>query len=400
MSSASTRLDKPMSNPAVVILGAGLGGLTLGRCLRRKGITSVIYDRASQIPRHAYGITLYPSTYKLLSISLGLDEDALQTQLKVDSVGIDGNARVPPQAQRASTTFRANRSKLESMLREEQDIMFEYQLSSAAIPEDGDGVELSFKNGTKLRPGLVVDAMGVHSPLRKALLPHIEPDVEPFAVYSGKRYVDSDVFSSTFACSFKHGPVVVRQPERSDEPRLEVSINDRQANSKVSISYVYSRAARSVQEGDPLHRPQRANAGATDIPEELYEELESFMEVSQVDQAFRDCFDVGKLRSERLLHWLMRTIRIPKEDLLRLAKHGIVSIGDAVHAVPILGGHGANMAILDAIKLADVLAGEDKSSGSEAFYESNWPSWDTAVKDSKANLAAMHQVSAMATPNL
>jgi len=36
-------------------------------------------------------------------------------------------------------------------------------------------------------------------------------------------------------------------------------------------------------------------------------------------------------------------------------------VGDATHAVPILGGHGANMAILDAVDLADVLGGDQGS---------------------------------------
>ena len=400
MSSASTTLDTPMSNPAVVILGAGLGGLTLGRCLRHKGITSVIYDRASQTPRHTYGITLKPSTYKPLSRVLGLDEDAFQNQLTVDSVGIDGNAQVSTEDERSSIPFRVNRSKLESMLREAQDIKFEHHLTSAAILESSDGVELFFKNGVELRPGLVVDATGVHSSLRKALLPEIQPEVQPFAVYNGKRYIDAEVFSSTFAPSFKHGSVNVKQPELGQEPRLEISINDRQPNSKVSISYVYSRAVRSGQDDDPLHRPQRANAGATDIPEELYGELQSFMKKSQAGAAFQECFDVEKVRSERLLHWLMRTIMVPREDLFRLVKHGIVLIGDSVHAVPILGGNGANMAILDAMKLADVLAAKDTRSGIAEFYESNWPGWHTAVADSKVNLATMHQSTSKATPSL
>lgn len=39
-------------------------------------------------------------------------------------------------------------------------------------------------------------------------------------------------------------------------------------------------------------------------------------------------------------------------EVQRLAKHGAVLIGDAVHATPIPGGEGANMAIRDGIDLA------------------------------------------------
>ena len=48
-------------------------------------------------------------------------------------------------------------------------------------------------------------------------------------------------------------------------------------------------------------------------------------------------------------------------------------IGDTAHAVPILGGHGANMAILDAINIVDVLAEEKgEITGLKDFYEDRW----------------------------
>lgn len=103
----------------------------------------------------------------------------------------------------------------------------------------------------------------------------------------------------------------------------------------------------------------------------------------------------------------MRTVIVPKQDLLRLLQHGIVTIGDAAHAVPILGGHGANMAILDAIHLADVLAkqnGEEKTTttGLKDFYEDKWQGWYEAVEDSKKELVDVHRGSStnVATSNL
>jgi tyrosinase len=94
----------------------------------------------------------------------------------------------------------------------------------------------------------------------------------------------------------------------------------------------------------------------TDIPEEFYEELNEFTTAHDVGQPYVDCFDVDQIRTECLLHWLMRTILVPKQGLLRLLQHGVVMIGDSAHVVPILGGQGANIAILDTIKLANALA--------------------------------------------
>jgi 2-polyprenyl-6-methoxyphenol hydroxylase-like FAD-dependent oxidoreductase len=393
-----------MSQSSVVILGSGLGGLTLGRCLRQKGISSVIYERASSVPRHTYGITLQPWAYKPLLGLLNIDELTFRRHVAVDSLNLNGVGRVSAGDAGSSTAFRANRNKLESMLREGQTVQLEHSLSSAAISDDDGSVELRFQNGLKLRPTQVVDVLGVHSQLRKSLLPDVTLDVQPFVVYSSKRYVKADLFTSTYARAFGDGNVLVRNPSHHRDPRLEITINDHLPNGNVSINYVYSRAARNDSNAtDPLHHPERPIAGATDIPEEFYDELNDFITAHDVGQPFIECLDLDQIRTERLLHWLMRTIMVPKQELLRLLQHGIVMIGDTAHAVPILGGHGANMAILDAINLADVLAEQKgETTGLKDFYEDRWPGWHEAVEQSKKELVEMHRGSPtnLATSNL
>ena len=381
-----------MARSPIAILGAGLGGLTLGRCLRRKGIPSIFYERASSAPRHAYGITLEPWAYKPLLGILNIDELTFRKQVAVDGLNEDGLGRVSAGEATGSVAFRANRSKLESMLREELTIRSEHALSSATISNDG-LVDLLFQNGTKIHPTQVVDAEGVHSQLRKSLLPDFKLEVQPFAVYSGKRYVKAEHFTSSYARAFGDGNVVVRKPTDSRGPRLEITVNDHLPNGHVNISYVYSRAARNDSNAnDPLHHPERPVAGATDIPEDFYEELNQFISAHDVGQPYVDCFNVDQIRTERLLHWLMRTILVPKQELLRLLQHGIVMIGDAAHAVPILGGQGANLAVVDAIKLANVLAeGKGGTTGLEDFYEERWQGWYDAVGASNKQLAEMHR---------
>lgn len=404
MSSASANSDCQMSLFPVAILGSGLGGLTLGRCLRQKGISSVIYERASSAPRHTYGITLQPWAYKPLLGILNIDELTFRRQVAVDNLNQNGVGRVSAGDAGSSTAFRANRNKLESMLREGQTIQQEHSLSSAAISDDDGSVELRFQNGLKLHPALVVDVLGVHSQLRKSLLPDVILDVQPFAVYSSKRSVKADLFTSIYARAFGDGNVLVRNPSHHREPRLEITINEHQPNGNVSISYIYSRSARNDSNAtDPLHHPERPIAGATDIPEEFYDELNDLITAHDMGQPFIECFDVDRIRTERLLHWLMRTVIVPKQELLRLLQHGVVMIGDTAHAVPILGGHGANMAILDAINLADVLAEEKgETTGLKDFYEKRWQGWQEAVEESKKELVKMHHGSStnLATSSL
>ena len=393
-----------MPQPPIAILGAGIGGLTLGRCLRQKGISSVIYDRASAGSRHSYGITLEPWAYKPLLGILDIDELSFRKQVAVDSPEQDGVGRVSASDDSGnSTASRANRSKLESLLSDGQTIRREHFLSSAVLYDNG-SVELQFENGSKVRPSHVVDALGVHSRLRKSLLPDIGLEVHPYAVYSGKRYVKADVFKSVYARVFGNGNVLVRNPTSNRGPRLEIGVNHYLPDGKISVSYVYSRAAKNGSDAkDPLHNPERPMSGATDIPEEFYEELNEFITDNDVGQPFTECFDVDRIRTERLLHWLMRTVLVPKQDLLRLLQNGIVMIGDAAHAVPILGGGGANMAILDAIGLADTLAEHGgEARGLSDFYEDRWQGWYAAVEESKKRLVGMHDGSSneSSKPNL
>ena len=383
-----------MPPPPVTIIGAGLGGLTLSRCLRQKGISSVIYDRASTAPQHNYGITLRAWAYKPLLKVLGMDERAFRKRVGVDGLKPTGAGRVSKHNADEPAPIRANLSKLKSLLREGQTVHAEHQLLSAKRVENSQTIELSFENGLHLRSRLLVDAEGVHSQVRRSLLPEVELEVQPFVVYSGKRYLDSDTFSSIYADAFGNSNMLVAKPRKAGDQRLEISVNDYQADGRASISYIYSRAA--IAEGDPLARPQRSKDDATQIPEAFFDELKQCIDSQKPPQPFPACFDIDAIRSDRLLHWLMRTCLVPKQDLLDLAEYGAVLIGDAAHAVPILGGEGANMAIMDAIRLSKALKAGQSSTNLKDFYENVWELWNAEVEKCKTTLSYTHATSSHA----
>ncbi|TKA56079.1 hypothetical protein B0A49_12435 [Cryomyces minteri] len=165
---------------------------------------------------------------------------------------------------------------------------------------------------------------------------------------------------------------------------LQISVNDRQAGDEnVEISYTFSRSAISQ---DPLHRPDRAVNGATDIPEEFYAEVEA---LPNLPQPFADAFDVQKIRHERLLHWLMRGSLAPRDDLERLAEQSVILMGDAAHAMPIIGGDGGNAAIEDAVTLAEWIA-DNGTEDISSYYETRYRHWKSLVDGSARRLAEMH----------
>lgn len=66
-------------------------------------------------------------------------------------------------------------------------------------------------------------------------------------------------------------------------------------------------------------------------------------------------------------------------------------MGDAVHAEPILGGEGANVAIQDGMRLAELLS-DGRTARLLQFYDDRQDAWAKSVRESKARISAMHGV--------
>ena len=229
----------------------------------------------------------------------------------------------------------------------------------------------------------LVGCDGPHSMTRQSLTSGIELHVLPYVVFNGKRRISTTQFMSSLH-KYMHDSVLI-QTYKGDI-RLEVSINDI-ASSYVDLSYNYSRPARTTGSNrDPLHSPDRPVAGATSIPEEFYEEL---VALQGLEPLFEAIFDAETVREDRVLHWLMRSVRPSQSEAHRLASHGVILIGDAAHATPILGGEGANMAIRDGIELAEHIT----TSGTDAwadFSESRLRLWTELVESSERQIKDMH----------
>ena len=83
------------------------------------------------------------------------------------------------------------------------------------------------------------------------------------------------------------------------------------------------------------------------------------------------------------------TSKATEEDIRDVTDQGILLLGDTVHAMPILGGEGANMAIKDGVDLAEHLA-EHGLSRINDFYDQRNQIWRQAVEVSEKRLSDMH----------
>jgi 2-polyprenyl-6-methoxyphenol hydroxylase-like FAD-dependent oxidoreductase len=377
-----------MAKQTISIVGAGLSGLTLSRCLLHRGIPTILYDRTSSPAPHSYGITLYASSYTPLLNVLSISESAFKRRVAVDTA-IEGSGKINLDAagprSDAGSCFRANRGKLEDLLREGLDVRWDHKLGHVESHSDSAST-LHFENKQTINTSntLVIDASGPHSKSKKSLLPQHELEILPFIVFNGKRRIARDEFDTiaphmhdSNVLNFTHG-----------DTRLNFSINE-YTPKYVSVSWTYSRPSHSHStSSDPLHKPDRELSDATKIPEELFNELSAFSKA--LAHPFAPLFAPEIVRKDRILHWLMRTSNVGKEDAKYLAKKGVVCIGDAAHATPIVGGNGANEGIEDAVSLAEWIANEG-GANMEGWVEKRCSMWAQGVQAAEGKIGEMHR---------
>jgi hypothetical protein len=219
---------------------------------------------------------------------------------------------------------------------------------------------------------------------RQQLIPHIKPAVLPYVAINGQRRVSREIFDSAFLPAMAESSAI---SSSIGDATLTIAINDAEED-KISISYTYSRPARSgsSSDSDPLYKPDRSLDDAKVIPEEFYEELQAF---SSSSSPFSTIADPRKAREDKLLSWLMRSVKIPKEDVLSSLPARIGLLGDAVHAMPIVAGEGGNHAILDGLALGECL-GTDMENGYRTFLEKEGERWERGVEQSEENVSNLH----------
>lgn len=366
--------------PPIAIVGAGLSGLTLGLCLKHRGVAAVVYDRATSAPHYNYGMVLQPSSYRPLLSILHMDETTFREKLAVNAQQGGNGSFSGPNSSAPTDSFRCHRGRLEALLAKDLSISWAKSLTGLQLAFQSKELTASFDDGYRLKTRCLVGCDGTHSMARRSLSPAMNLQVLPYVVFNGKRPISITEYMKTM---YEYMQNSVLTQTHKGNILLEISVSD-MSESHVDLSYTYSRPAK--ENNDPLHKPGRLISGATEIPEEFYAELAV---LQGLEPPFKAIFDAAKVRNDRVLHWLMRTLMPDPGEAQRLAKHNVVLIGDAVHATPILGGEGANTAMSDAIDLAQHIA-KHGVDALEAFSKSKFEVWNKSVDNSKSVIENMH----------
>jgi len=377
--------------PSIVIVGAGLAGLTLKRALTQYGIPATLYESYNGPPRHAYSMTLEPRVSKPLRQMLGLDEQEFRRAVAVDGEGRIHASSSYSEAQIEAGAFRASRKVLEGLLRSHGN----KQSASPSFAEHGvaggaglcggdSGLWLDVGSGSRIKAQTLVLADGVHSRLRKGLLPNVRgPEVLPFVTYNGKRRIPKATYDEVYAPAMGGATTL---DMHFDGCLLQLALNDIDKKTGiVDLSYTYSRKVRPGNEKE-LHRPDRATGAASSIPDAFYDEIDRLRELPK---PFADAFDVEEIKKDRVLHWLMRTTYVPPSELIALAGKGAVLIGDAAYAQPILGGSGGNSAIMDGLQLAEHIFRHGTDSLAD-FVDEQSPRWKEEATTCLRRIDEMH----------
>ncbi|KAI0467197.1 FAD/NAD(P)-binding domain-containing protein [Xylaria cf. heliscus] len=175
-------MEGSSSSRPVIIVGAGIVGLTLAQALRKEGIPFQIYERDESLEHRSagWGITIHWALdalenclprevfAKINDVQVDPEQGRQDTGrfLFLDLETLKPRYVVPP-----SPRKRVIRSKFRKLLTEGLDVHWGKSLSSFTPDADGgDGITATFADGTKAHGGMLIAADGSNSKARSLLL--------------------------------------------------------------------------------------------------------------------------------------------------------------------------------------------------------------------------------------
>lgn len=153
----------------IIIVGAGLGGLTLARYLNAHMVEFRIFEQSDEQREQGFGLTLQPPVTELLPPLLQLSFKDFKNAVAVDRK--DGTIIpqlmdfVTGEVAQANTypsdAIRSNRKRLRLIIQGSLNIEFNHKLIS--IREANGTVVAGFANGVEVSGNLLIAADGIHS---------------------------------------------------------------------------------------------------------------------------------------------------------------------------------------------------------------------------------------------
>jgi len=341
-----------------LIIGGGIGGLTLGLLLHQRGIPCRVFEGTPAIRPVGVGINVLPHAMRELA-GLGLEEALLKAGVETREAAFFNRfgQRIHAEPLGRAAGYRwpqvsIHRGDLHAVL------LAAFTARAGAeryltgwqcrgVAQDGEGATAQFRHGATeaalppQRGTVAVACDGIHSAVRRQLYP-----AEGDPLYSGVNMWRG----VTVWPRFLTGATMVRAGWLATGKMVIYPIRDRvDAAGRQLVNWVAEIETPHYRRRD-WNRPGR---------------LEEFI-AAFADWQF-DWLDVPALirASEMVLEFPM----VDQDPLPRWSFGRITLLGDAAHPMYPRGSNGAGQAILDARALADCLAREADPAAALAAYE-------------------------------
>lgn len=305
------------------ILGGGIAGLTAAIALRRMGIRALVFEAAPVIRPAGAGLALAANAIKGY-VKLGIAEKIIARGRLLPTFSIlDDAGRRITQADAAAIgrkygvhNFAIHRPDLhEALLAELEPEQIHVNKCALRVEQADEKVTLHFQDGSTHETDYLIVADGIHSPVRRQLLPGSEPRYAGYTCW--RAVIDNpdlalDGATETWGAAGRFGIVPL-------------------AGNKI-----YWFACVNAPQNDPNMRAAR-------VPD-----------LQRIFQKFHH--PVPAILQHTPDTSLLWNDIIDLKPIQRFAFGNVVLIGDAAHATTPNMGQGACQAIEDAVVLADELA--------------------------------------------
>jgi 2-polyprenyl-6-methoxyphenol hydroxylase-like FAD-dependent oxidoreductase len=220
-----------MSSPHVLIIGAGMSGLTLAQQLKKQNVSFTVFERdVNNASRNqGWALSLFGEAYDLMKTlmpsELGPVEQTshlLPLQLPPQFSFYDvtrPDFRVGVIADDTLKVVRANRRRMRDWLMQNIDVKFNKRL--LRMEEHGDKVTAYFEDGSSATGDFLVGAEGTRSAVRKHIL-HGQDVMKPLPIGSifGEISLSGEDFQQQLTLS--HSNYIVMDPRLSSDDQTAI----------------------------------------------------------------------------------------------------------------------------------------------------------------------------------
>jgi 2-polyprenyl-6-methoxyphenol hydroxylase-like FAD-dependent oxidoreductase len=315
----------------ILIVGAGIGGLTLALELQRRGIPFRLFESAPEIKPVGVGINLLPHAMEVLGglgLTSAIEKLAIETaeaaffnrfgQLIYKEPLGRGAGHAWPQ-------FSIHRADLQAVLLERVKDRVQLGWHSTGFTQEADFVELSFRDRPPVRGRIAVGCDGIHSVIRKQLFPH----------EGGPRYSGVNMWRGVTRWKpILSGATMLRAGWLANGKLVHYPIRNHADGSQL-VNWLWEIETPRHENWD-WNRPAR---------------VEDF--IAGAESWRFDWLDVPAFlrAAELVLEYPM----VDKDPLPAWSFGRVTLLGDAAHPMVPRGSNGAGQAILDARALAECL---------------------------------------------